>query len=58
MRGNVNSLTHTHTHTHTQELSNTLGKKHATIAEIQDLAEILRAEDGAKKNGTSDVESR
>lgn len=25
---------------------------------IEDLADLLRAEDGAKKNGTSDVESR
>ena len=49
---------HVHSHTLIQVLSDTLEEKQTAVGEIQDLAEILRAEDGEKKNGTSDVESR
>ena len=36
----------------------TLEGKHVKIEEITDQASLLKAEDGEKKNGTSDVESR
>ena len=36
----------------------TLQNKKTDVERIEDLADLLRTEDGAKKNGTSDVESR
>ena len=36
----------------------TLEGKKVKIEEIKDQASLLKAEDGPKKNGTSDVESR
>lgn len=41
-----------------QVFTETLQNKKVAVEEIEDLADLLRAEDGEKKNGTSDVESR
>ena len=64
--------TYIHTHTHTvntqgvcysvdspiQNFMEILEGKSVKIEEITDQASLLKAEDGEKKNGTSDVESR
>ncbi len=41
-----------------QEFTDTMSNKKEGITEIQKLADRLRKEDGVKKNGTSDVDSR
>ena len=41
-----------------QVFTETLQNKKTDVERIEDLADLLRTEDGEKKNGTSDVESR
>ena len=45
-------------YTCSQVFTETLQNKKADVERIEDLADLLRTEDGEKKNGTSDVESR
>ena len=41
-----------------QKIMKALKEKEVKMEEISDQASLLKAEDGEKKNGTSDVESR